>query len=74
MLSTTSSRLTPKIKRSIASLSDGDARTALSLLELVFSRPSTTISEESLLAGLRRSVSTRYDRTGDSYGTYVSAW
>ena len=67
------SRLTPKIKRSIASLSDGDARTALSLLELIFSSPSTTISEESLLASLRKSVSTRYDRTGDSHYDMISA-
>lgn len=82
MVSTTSStahsalshsRMTPKIKRSIASLSDGDARTALSLLELVFSLPSTATSEESLLASLRRSVSTRYDRTGDSHYDMISA-
>ena len=66
------SRLTPKIKHSIASLSDGDARTALSLLELVFSS-SSTVSEESLLASLRRSVSTRYDRTGDSHYDMISA-
>ena len=81
MVSTTSSTdhlklshsgLTPKIKSSIASLSDGDARTALSLLELVFSSPPTT-SEESLLANLRRSVSTRYDRTGDSHYDMISA-
>ena len=71
--STVHSRLTPKIKRSIASLSDGDARTALSLLELVLSSPSTTISEESLLSSLRRSVSTRYDRTGDSHYDMISA-
>ena len=71
--STAHSRLTPKIKRSIASLSDGDARTALSLLELVLSSPSTTASEESLLASLRRSVSTRYDRTGDSHYDMISA-
>jgi putative ATPase len=66
------SRLTPKLKRSIASLSDGDARTALSLLELIFSSPPTA-SEESLLANLRRSVSTRYDRTGDSHYDMISA-
>ena len=71
--STAHSRLTPKIKQSIASLSDGDARTALSLLELVFSSPSTTTSEESLLASLRRSVSTRYDRTGNSHYDMISA-
>ena len=73
MVSTTSSRLTPKSKRFIASLSDGDARTALSLLELVFSSPSTTNSEESLLDSLRRSVSTRYDRTGDLHYDMISA-
>lgn len=67
------SKLTPKIKRSIASLSDGDARTALSLLELVISSPSTSTSEESLLASLRRSVSTRYDRTGDLHYDMISA-
>ena len=81
MVSTTSSTthltpshsgLTPNIKRSIASLSDGDARTALSLLELVFSSSPTT-SEEMLLANLRRSVSTRYDRTGDSHYDMISA-
>ena len=66
------SGLTPKVKRSITSLSDGDARTALSLLELIFSLPPTT-SEESLLASLRRSVSTRYDRTGDSHYDMISA-
>ena len=71
--STAHSRLTPKIKRSIASSSDGDARTALSLLELVFSSPSTTTSEDSLLASLRRSVSTRYDRTGDLHYDIISA-
>ena len=66
------SRFTPKVKNSIASLSDGDARTALSLLELVFASPSTA-SEESLIASLRRSVSTRYDRTGDSHYDMISA-
>jgi len=66
------SRLTPKVKCSIASLSDGDARTALSLLELVFSSP-PTVSEGSLLASLRQSVSTRYDRTGDSHYDMISA-
>jgi putative ATPase len=66
------SGLTPKVKRSIASLSDGDARTALSLLELVISSPPTA-SEESLVASLRRSVSTRYDRTGDSHYDLISA-
>ncbi|KAF8806282.1 P-loop containing nucleoside triphosphate hydrolase protein [Phlegmacium glaucopus] len=70
--STAHSRLTPKVKRSIVSLSDGDARTALSLLELVFSSP-PTFSEESLLANLRQSVSTRYDRTGDSHYDMISA-
>ena len=73
VVSTTSSmahsRLIPNIERSIASLSDG----ALSLLELVLSSSSTTASEESLLASLRRSVSTRYDHTGDSQYEVISA-
>ena len=67
-----STKLTLKVKNSIASLSDGDARTALSLLELVLSSPPTA-SEESLIANLRRSVSTRYDRTGDSHYDMISA-
>lgn len=65
-------QLTLKVKSSIASLSDGDARTALSLLELVLSSPSTT-TEPALLTNLRRSVSTSYDRTGDPHYDMISA-
>lgn len=64
--------LTAKVKNSIVSLSDGDARTALSLLELVLSSPITT-TEQALLGSLRRSVSTRYDRTGDPHYDMISA-
>lgn len=49
---------TPKILTSIASLAAGDARTALSLLELVLSGPSS-VGEDKLLESLRRSVSSR---------------
>ena len=65
-------QLTAKIKNSIATLSDGDARTALSLLELILSSPSTT-TEQALLKSLRRSVSTKYDRTGDPHYDMISA-
>ncbi|CDO69198.1 hypothetical protein BN946_scf185042.g100 [Trametes cinnabarina] len=64
--------LTPKVLSTIVSLSTGDARTALSLLELVLSAP--PISEEgALLGALRRSVSTAYDRSGDARYDMISA-
>jgi putative ATPase len=65
-------QLTAKVKDTIASLADGDARTALSLLELVLSCPPTT-PEHAILASLRRSVSTSYDRTGDARYDMISA-
>ncbi|KEP48816.1 ATPase WRNIP1-like protein C26H5,02c [Rhizoctonia solani 123E] len=66
------SQVTPKILSSISSLAAGDARTALSLLELVLSAPST-ITEDKLLESLRRSVSSRYDRSGDDRYDMISA-
>lgn len=63
---------TEKIISTIASLSSGDARTALSLLELVLNAPKNT-NPETLLAQLRQSVSTSYDRTGDSRYDMISA-
>lgn len=65
-------QLTPKILSSIISLSTGDARTALSLLELVLSSPPDA-NPDTLLSSLRRSVSTSYDRTGDSHYDMISA-
>lgn len=65
-------QLASKILSSIVSLSTGDARTALSLLELVLSSPSDT-DPDTLLASLRRSVSTSYDRTGESHYDMISA-
>lgn len=56
----------------IASHSCGDARTALSLLELVLLSAQTT-PESALLESLRRSVSTSYDRTGDARYDTISA-
>ncbi|EIM83142.1 P-loop containing nucleoside triphosphate hydrolase protein [Stereum hirsutum FP-91666 SS1] len=64
--------LTRQILSSIASLSTGDARTALSLLELVLCSPTTTPSS-TLLTTLRKSVSASYDRTGDSRYEMISA-
>ncbi|PIL36072.1 hypothetical protein GSI_01732 [Ganoderma sinense ZZ0214-1] len=65
-------QLTPKVLSSIVALSCGDARTALSLIELVLSAP-TSSDETKLLAALRRSVATAYDRTGDSHYDMISA-
>ncbi|CEL60585.1 putative ATPase [Rhizoctonia solani AG-1 IB] len=63
---------TPKILTSISSLAAGDARTALSLLELVLGAP-PTIGEDKLLESLKRSVSSRYDRSGDDRYDMISA-
>jgi putative ATPase len=64
--------LTRRIVTTIASLSCGDARTALSLLELVFLADRTT-PESALIESLRLSVSTSYDRTGDARYDLISA-
>ncbi|THH28650.1 hypothetical protein EUX98_g5532 [Antrodiella citrinella] len=63
---------TPEIVSSIVSLSTGDARTALSLLELVISAPRNS-DPEKVLKSLRNSVSTSYDRSGDSRYDMISA-
>jgi putative ATPase len=65
-------QLTPRILNSIVSLSTGDARTAISLLDLALSSPTST-EEIVLLDSLRKSVSTSYDRTGDSHYDLISA-
>lgn len=65
-------QLTDRVISSIVSLSMGDARTALSLLELVLaSKPDR--DEHALLAALRRSVSASYDRVGESHYDMISA-
>ncbi|KAI0633589.1 P-loop containing nucleoside triphosphate hydrolase protein [Trametes polyzona] len=65
-------QLTPKVLNTLVSLSAGDARTALSLLELVLSASSSS-DEAKLLNSLRRSVSTAYDRSGDARYDMISA-
>ena len=65
-------QLTRRVITEVASLSSGDARVALSLLELVLHSAPTT-SESVLLDSLRRSVSTSYDRTGDARYDLISA-
>ncbi|KDQ57540.1 hypothetical protein JAAARDRAFT_130261 [Jaapia argillacea MUCL 33604] len=70
--SSTFSQVTPRVLSSIVSLSSGDARTALSLVELV-TASSKDVSEAKLLSLLRRSVSTSYDRTGDDRYDMISA-
>lgn len=64
-------QLTDRVISSIVSLSTGDARTALSLLELVLaSKPDR--DEDTLLASLRQSVSASYDRVGESHYDMIS--
>lgn len=65
-------QLSPKVLGSLVSLADGDARTALSLLALALGSPPDT-DEATLLTALRQSVSTSYDRTGDSHYDMISA-
>lgn len=57
---------------SVVSLSAGDARIAISLLDLVM-MSSGGSDEASLLASLKRSVSASYDRTGESRYDMISA-
>ena len=63
---------TPEVVSCMVSLSTGDARTALSLLELVSSAPRDSTPQK-ILTSLRRSVSTSYDRSGDSRYDMISA-
>lgn len=51
-------RITPKVLKSIIALSSGDARTALSLLEIAITA-SEDVTETSLLENLKRSVVAR---------------
>jgi putative ATPase len=71
-LSTTHPHVTHRIVSSMASLSAGDARTALSLLEHVLLAPTDT-PESALLDLMKRSVATSYDRTGDARYNLISA-
>jgi putative ATPase len=64
--------VTEKVISSMASLSAGDARTALSLLEQVLLVPTET-PESALLDSMKRSVATSYDRTGDARYDLISA-
>ncbi|KAF9051020.1 P-loop containing nucleoside triphosphate hydrolase protein [Hymenopellis radicata] len=63
-------QFTGKVIASIVSLASGDARTALSLVELVVL---STLPEADLIASMRRTVSVSYDRTGDSHYDMISA-
>ena len=64
--------VTEKVISSMTSLSAGDARTALSLLEQVLLAPAET-HESALLDSMKRSVATSYDRTGDVRYDLISA-
>ncbi|KAF5389348.1 hypothetical protein D9757_004365 [Collybiopsis confluens] len=63
---------TARVLASVVSLSSGDARTALSLLDLVLSANKLT-REEKLVENLRRSVSSSYDRSADDRYDMISA-
>ncbi|KIY74296.1 P-loop containing nucleoside triphosphate hydrolase protein [Cylindrobasidium torrendii FP15055 ss-10] len=63
-------QVTEKVITSLASLAAGDARTALSLLELVVN---ANMPETELIVSMRQSVSVSYDRTGDSHYDMISA-
>ncbi|KAI9445548.1 P-loop containing nucleoside triphosphate hydrolase protein [Lactarius indigo] len=71
-LCSTYPHITRRIASSMASLSAGDARTALSLLEHVILTPTDT-PESALLDLMKRSVATSYDRTGDARYNLISA-
>ncbi|KAH9060770.1 P-loop containing nucleoside triphosphate hydrolase protein [Lactarius vividus] len=71
-LSPTYPHITHRIVGSMASLSAGDARTAISLLEHVLLVPTDT-PESALLDLMKRSVATSYDRTGDARFNLISA-
>lgn len=63
-------QITPKVLRTIVALSSGDARTALSLLEVAIAAP-TTVVEERLLDNLKRSVVAR--KVGDLFSCSIIA-
>lgn len=65
-------QLTPKVLSSIVSLSSGDARIALSFLDVALASPKH-IQESSLISSIRQFASTSYDRTGDSHYDMISA-
>ncbi|KAK0225795.1 DNA polymerase III, clamp loader complex, gamma/delta/delta subunit [Armillaria fumosa] len=65
-------QITDHVIASMVSMSAGDARTALSLLELVINTSSTK-AEADIITSMKRTVSTSYDRTGDSRYDMISA-
>jgi len=70
--SSTFPQLTRPVISSVISLCNGDARIALSLLELVLSSPAD-LEESKLILTLRQSVATSFDRSGDSRYEMISA-
>lgn len=64
--------ISSEVMKTIINLSMGDARTALSLLELVLTTPAKS-SDGTIIGHLRRSVSSRYDRSGEDRYDMISA-
>lgn len=65
-------QITSKVLSGITSLAAGDARVAISLLELAIGSPKS-IQEESLLVALKRSVSASHNCTPESHYDMISA-
>ncbi|KAF8993719.1 hypothetical protein BDQ17DRAFT_1312103 [Cyathus striatus] len=64
--------VTPEVLSTIVSLAAGDARCALSLLDIAL-KCQNDIDESSLVTSLKRSVAVSYNRSGDSRYDMISA-
>lgn len=64
--------LPPEVCKFLAGLSDGDARVALNLLDMVLSLPRETITIDSIRASLKRTT-IAYDMKGDEHYDCISA-
>jgi putative ATPase len=64
--------LPPSIVPRIVSMANGDARVALSLLEIALVSPKDA-SETQITDSLKQSLLTSYDRTGDDHYDMISA-
>lgn len=64
--------LPPRIMSRVVSMAGGDARTALSLLEVAFQSPKDA-PEQQVMEALKQSLVVSYDRTGDDHYDMISA-
>ncbi|KXN90906.1 ATPase WRNIP1 [Leucoagaricus sp. SymC.cos] len=66
------SNVTAKVTAKIAAMAEGDARKALSLLEVALQTPENTL-EERVMEALKQSLVVSYDRTGEDHYDMISA-